>query len=121
MDRIPTALIIMDGYGLGPPEPGNAIWSAETPELDRLISENPHHVVPPGGREPAGQMGNRLGTPTSAPGRLCFGIARSARPLKTGFFENGAYIYANATERQNSLLMGFCPTAGFTATTTCAF
>ena len=35
-------LLIMDGFGLAPESPGNAITSAETPNLDRLMKEYPH-------------------------------------------------------------------------------
>ena len=34
MKKIPTVLLILDGYGLGEPGPGNAIWSASTPVMD---------------------------------------------------------------------------------------
>jgi 2,3-bisphosphoglycerate-independent phosphoglycerate mutase len=34
----PLLLIIMDGIGIAPPGPGNAIHMAETPNLDRLMS-----------------------------------------------------------------------------------
>jgi 2,3-bisphosphoglycerate-independent phosphoglycerate mutase len=33
----PLLLIIMDGIGIGPPLPGNAVYTAKTPTLDRLF------------------------------------------------------------------------------------
>jgi 2,3-bisphosphoglycerate-independent phosphoglycerate mutase len=55
------ALIILDGWGLAPPGPGNAISLAETPVFDRLWSEFPHTQLSAQGPDvglPEGQMGN---------------------------------------------------------------
>ncbi len=55
------ALIILDGWGLAEPGPGNAISLAETPVFDRLWSEFPHTQLSAQGRDvglPDGQMGN---------------------------------------------------------------
>ena len=41
MNKTPTTLIIMDGFGLAEPGPGNAISLAATPVLDRLFAEAP--------------------------------------------------------------------------------
>ena len=39
MEKVnPTALIILDGYGIGEPGPGNAIWEAKTPVMDKLLA-----------------------------------------------------------------------------------
>ena len=54
-------LLIMDGFGLAPEGPGNAITSAETPNLDRLMKEYPHTRLFASGKAvglPEGQMGN---------------------------------------------------------------
>ncbi len=59
--RTPLALIIMDGYGLAEPGSGNAITSAETPELDALFERYPHGRLKASGLAvglPEGQMGN---------------------------------------------------------------
>jgi 2,3-bisphosphoglycerate-independent phosphoglycerate mutase len=62
MDSVPSlALIILDGWGLAPPGPGNAISLAETPVFDRLWSGFPHTQLSAQGRDvglPEGQMGN---------------------------------------------------------------
>jgi len=55
------ALIILDGWGLAEPGPGNAISLAETPVFDRLWSEFPHTQLSAQGPDvglPEGQMGN---------------------------------------------------------------
>jgi 2,3-bisphosphoglycerate-independent phosphoglycerate mutase len=59
--RLPVALIIMDGYGLAEPGPGNAVSLASTPNLDRLFAEYPWAPVACSGLAvglPEGQMGN---------------------------------------------------------------
>jgi 2,3-bisphosphoglycerate-independent phosphoglycerate mutase len=55
------ALVILDGWGLAPPGPGNAISQAETPVFDRLWERFPHTQLSAQGRDvglPDGQMGN---------------------------------------------------------------
>jgi 2,3-bisphosphoglycerate-independent phosphoglycerate mutase len=55
------ALIILDGWGLAEPGPGNAISLAKTPVFDRLWSEFPHTQLSAQGPDvglPEGQMGN---------------------------------------------------------------
>ena len=56
-----AALIILDGFGLAPPGPGNAVDLAKTPVFDRLWSEYPHTQLTASGEAvglPEGQMGN---------------------------------------------------------------
>ena len=59
--HLPAALIIMDGFGLAEPGPGNAISLARTPNLDAAFSEHPTIRLEASGEAvglPAGQMGN---------------------------------------------------------------
>lgn len=57
----PTALIILDGFGLAPDGPGNAVALADTPNFDRYWNDYPHTQLAASGRAvglPEGQMGN---------------------------------------------------------------
>jgi 2,3-bisphosphoglycerate-independent phosphoglycerate mutase len=60
--RAPSvALVVLDGWGLAPPGPGNAISQADTPVFDGLWSGCPHTQLDASGRAvglPDGQMGN---------------------------------------------------------------
>ena len=62
MTLVPSlALVILDGWGLAPPGPGNAVSLAETPVFDRLWAAYPHTELSAQGRDvgrPPGQMGN---------------------------------------------------------------
>ena len=58
---LPVCLVIMDGFGLAEPGPGNAISQARTPNLDALFAERPWTRLEASGEAvglPAGQMGN---------------------------------------------------------------
>ncbi|MCA9791905.1 MAG: 2,3-bisphosphoglycerate-independent phosphoglycerate mutase, partial [Candidatus Eremiobacteraeota bacterium] len=57
----PLALIILDGFGLAAPSPGNAVAMASTPNFDRYQKQFPHTQLEASGRAvglPEGQMGN---------------------------------------------------------------
>jgi len=62
--RVPVrslALVVLDGWGLAPPGPGNAISQASTPVFDDLWGRFPHTTLSASGRDvglPEGQMGN---------------------------------------------------------------
>ena len=61
MKPTPTLLLILDGWGLAPAGPGNAVTEAGTPVLDRLLAEYPSTTLACSGRDvglPAGFMGN---------------------------------------------------------------
>ena len=69
----PVVLVILDGWGLAPPGPGNAVEQARTPVFDRLVRRYPHTRLEASGRDvglPAGQMGN------SEVGHLAIGAGR---------------------------------------------
>jgi 2,3-bisphosphoglycerate-independent phosphoglycerate mutase len=56
-----VCLVVLDGWGLAPPGPGNAVELARTPVFDELWSRHPHTQLTACGRAvglPDGQMGN---------------------------------------------------------------
>ncbi len=62
MDALPSAvLVVLDGWGLAPDGPGNAISLADTPVFDDLWARYPHTTLTTCGGAvglPDGQMGN---------------------------------------------------------------
>jgi 2,3-bisphosphoglycerate-independent phosphoglycerate mutase len=102
-----VALVILDGWGLAPPGPGNAVELADTPVFDRLWREYPHTRLAASGEAvglPPGQMGNsEVGHLTIGSGRvLDQDLQRVNRAIRDGaFFENGALrsAFARARER----------------------
>ena len=56
-----VALVVLDGWGLAEPGPGNAVELADTPVFDRLWEQHPHTQLTAWGPAvglPEGQMGN---------------------------------------------------------------
>jgi 2,3-bisphosphoglycerate-independent phosphoglycerate mutase len=56
-----VALVVLDGWGLADPGPGNAVELADTPVFDELWAEHPHTTLTAWGPAvglPEGQMGN---------------------------------------------------------------
>ena len=61
MSKKPVALLIMDGFGENSSDYGNAIAAANTPNLDKLMTECPNTMIGASGLDvglPDGQMGN---------------------------------------------------------------
>ncbi len=57
----PVVLVVLDGWGIGRDEPGNAVLAASTPVMDRLLATYPHATLRCSGEDvglPPGQMGN---------------------------------------------------------------
>ena len=95
-----AVLIILDGYGLAPVSEGNAIAKANTPNLDRLFSENPCTELSASGLDvglPDGQMGNsEVGHTNIGAGRVVFQtLPKISREIENGeFFKNPVYVKA---------------------------
>ena len=93
-----VALVILDGWGLAPPGPGNAVELADTPVFDRLWAEYPHTTLEASGEAvglPHGQMGNsEVGHLTIGSGRVLFqDLMRVNESIEDGsFFENPALV-----------------------------
>ena len=112
-----VALVILDGWGLAPPGPGNAVEAANTPVFDRLWAEYPHTTLEASGEAvglPHGQMGNsEVGHLTIGSGRVLFqDLMRVNKSIEDGaFFENPALV--GAFERgENVHLMGLVSYGG---------
>lgn len=101
--RQPVALVILDGWGLAPAGPGNAIDLARTPVFDRLWTSYPHTTLHTSGRDvglPDGQMGNsEVGHLNIGAGFVVYqSITRIDLAIEDGsFFENSAL--SNAIDR----------------------
>jgi 2,3-bisphosphoglycerate-independent phosphoglycerate mutase len=69
-----VALVILDGWGIAPPGPGNAVELADTPVFDRLLATYPNMTLAASGEAvglPPGQMGNsEVGHLTIGSGRV---------------------------------------------------
>ena len=97
MNKTPTTLIIMDGFGLAPAADDNAVTLANTPVLDKLFKEYAHTTLSASGLDvglPAGQMGNsEVGHTNIGGGRVVFqDLPRISRAIEDGsFFRNEAY------------------------------
>jgi 2,3-bisphosphoglycerate-independent phosphoglycerate mutase len=95
-----VALVILDGWGLAPPGPGNAVELAKTPVFDALRRHFPYSALAASGEAvglPPGQMGNsEVGHLTIGSGRVLFqDLVRVNRAIEDGsFLENGALVSA---------------------------
>ena len=92
----PVLLCIMDGFGRNDDNYGNAIDAAATPNLDKIMSENPMTFIGASGMDvglPDGQMGNsEVGHTNIGAGRVVYQeLTRITKSIKDGdFFENEA-------------------------------
>jgi 2,3-bisphosphoglycerate-independent phosphoglycerate mutase len=104
-----VCLVVLDGWGLAEPGPGNAISLANTPVFDELWEKHPHTTLTTHGPAvglPEGQMGN------SEVGHLNLGagavvkqdLLRIDEAIEDGsFFENEALRAACARDRLHLL------------------
>jgi 2,3-bisphosphoglycerate-independent phosphoglycerate mutase len=104
-----VCLVILDGWALAEPGPGNAVELADTPVFDELWEKHPHTTLTTHGTAvglPEGQMGN------SEVGHLNLGagavvkqdLLRIDEAIEDGsFFENEALRAACRTERLHLL------------------
>ena len=106
MSKKPTVLLIMDGFGLAPAGPENAISCANTPVLDKLFASCPNTRLQASGLDvglPEGQMGNsEVGHTNIGAGRVVYqDLPRISNAVADGsFFENPAYKKAMTSARR---------------------
>ena len=121
MNKTPTTLIIMDGFGMSGGTVGNAVRAAQTPRLDQFFQEFAHTELSASGLDvglPDGQMGNsEVGHTNIGAGRVVFqDLPRITKSIADGdFFQNPAYNHAMdaCKEKGTSLhLMGLLSDGG---------
>ena len=88
----PVALIVLDGWGLAPAGPGNAISQARTPNFDRYWQSSPRTTLAASGVAvglPEGQIGN------SEVGHMNLGAGRVVKQSLTyiqGLIDDGSFF-----------------------------
>ena len=121
MKKIPTALLIMDGFGLAPASDGNAISRAYTPVLDKLFAQCPKSQLQASGLDvglPEGQIGNsEVGHTNIGAGRVVYQeLPRISNAIKDGsFFNNKEFCSAMDAARESGAalhLMGLLSDGG---------
>ena len=109
----PTVLMILDGYGLNDRKDHNAVAEANTPVMDKLMSEYPFVKGNASGMAvglPEGQMGNsEVGHLNMGAGRIVYQeLTRITKEINDGdFFKNPALLDAveNCKKNNSSLHM----------------
>lgn len=120
MKKKTTMLIIMDGFGCAPEKEGNAIASADLPNINGIFKKYPRAKLGASGESvglPAGQMGNsEVGHLNIGAGRVVYqDFSRITRAVKDGsFFENEVLKKAmeNAAVGHSLHLMGLLSDGG---------
>jgi 2,3-bisphosphoglycerate-independent phosphoglycerate mutase len=116
----PVVLCVLDGWGIAPDGPGNAVTRAKTPRLDALFARHPHAKLEASGGAvglPDGVMGNsEVGHLTMGSGYIQYQeLVRINDAVDDGtFFENSALRQACAAVRDGGTLhlMGLISTGG---------
>ena len=117
----PVLLCIMDGFGKNTSDYGNAIVAAATPNLDKIMKDNPMTFIGASGMDvglPDGQMGNsEVGHTNIGAGRVVYQeLTRITKSIKDGdFFKNEALVGAvqNCLDKGTALhLMGLMSDGG---------
>jgi 2,3-bisphosphoglycerate-independent phosphoglycerate mutase len=116
----PVVLVVLDGWGIAPDGPGNAVRLADTPRLDALESTYPHAQLDASGRAvglPDGVMGNsEVGHLTMGAGYVQYQefVRINDAITDESFFKNDALRRAAAKVRDRGTLhlLGLLSTGG---------
>ncbi|MEZ5538108.1 MAG: 2,3-bisphosphoglycerate-independent phosphoglycerate mutase [Thiolinea sp.] len=106
--RRKVILIILDGFGVNPSKKYNAVYEADTPNLDKYFGKYPHTTLQASGRAvglPDGQMGNsEVGHMTIGCGSIVKqDLVRIDDAVADGSLaENAALMAALARAKQNN-------------------
>ena len=107
MNKKPTVLMILDGYGLNEKTEGNAVKEGKTPVMDQLMAEYPFVRGNASGMAvglPDGQMGNsEVGHLNMGAGRIVYqDLTKITKSIQDGdFFENPALLAACENVKKN--------------------
>lgn len=107
MSKKPTVLMILDGYGLNENKKANAVAEANTPVMDKLMTEYPFVKGNASGMAvglPEGQMGNsEVGHLNMGAGRIVYQeLTRITKEIEDGdFFKNEALLQAVENCKKN--------------------
>jgi 2,3-bisphosphoglycerate-independent phosphoglycerate mutase len=112
-----VALVILDGWGIAPAGPGNAVELAKTPVFDRLWRHYPHAQLAASGEAvglPDGQMGNsEVGHLTIGSGRILFqDLVRVNRAIETGKLVENEALRGAFERGENVHLLGLVSHGG---------
>ncbi len=108
----PLVLMILDGFGIAEKE-GNAIVAANTPQLDKILKENPVTKIGASGMDvglPDGQMGNsEVGHTNIGAGRIVYQeLTRITKSAQDGEMDkNPALVKAMESAKANGKALHF--------------
>ena len=113
MNKKPVMLMILDGMGVTEPGDGNAVATANKPNLDRLMAKYPVSRLDASGMKvglPDGQMGNsEVGHLNIGTGRIIYQeLTRITKAITDGdFFANEALLEAVKNAKENNKALHF--------------
>lgn len=108
MSKKPVVLMVLDGYGLTDHKEGNAVYMANTPNMDKLMAEAPFAEGLASGEAvglPDGQMGNsEVGHMNIGSGRIIYqDLTLITKRIKDGdFFKNEELLRAIDNCKKNN-------------------
>jgi len=104
----PVVLVVLDGWGLGKKEVGNAILKAKLPTIDRISRQYPHISLQASGISvglPWGEVGNsEVGHMTLGAGKIVYqSMPKITMAVQTGDFgKNPIFLGAAENVRKNN-------------------